>query len=185
MYVMQCFLRDRISASDDSKINTISIIPFPRIGRTNCKHLPAGLPCLAKVHRDWNTIEETLSQDMSILSTWLKQWRLKLSEAKTVSATFHLNNQEAKRELSVNIRGRRLTYQRTPWSEARQNTEVPSRLKLRRRAIGGNIRKVRPIAYLQPKLCCTWQLETSRETEMFEIRHGVEHDASLFIHFIF
>ena len=51
---------------------------------------------------------------MSILSTWLKQWRLKLSEAKTVSVTFHLNNREPKRELNVNISGRRLTYQRTP-----------------------------------------------------------------------
>ena len=69
---------------------------------------------LLKVHRDWNTIEETLSQDMSILSNWLKQWRLKLSEAKTVSATFHLNNRETKRELNVNISGRRLTCQRTP-----------------------------------------------------------------------
>ena len=69
---------------------------------------------LLKVHRDWNTIEETLSQDMSILSTWLKQWRLKLSEAKTVSATFQLNNREAKREFNVNISGRRLTCQRTP-----------------------------------------------------------------------
>ena len=69
---------------------------------------------LLKVHRDWNTIEETLTQDMSILSDWLKQWRLKLSEAKTVSATFHLTNREAKRELNVNISGRRLTCQRTP-----------------------------------------------------------------------
>ena len=69
---------------------------------------------LIKVHRDWNTIEETLSQDMYILSTWLKQWRVKLSEAKTVSVMFHLNNREAKRELNVNISGRRLTCQRTP-----------------------------------------------------------------------
>ena len=53
-------------------------------------------------------------RDMSILSTWLKQWRLKLSEAKTVSATFHLNKREAKRELNVNISGRQLTCQRTP-----------------------------------------------------------------------
>ena len=53
---------------------------------------------LLKVHQDWNTIEETITQEMSILLTWLKQWRLKLSEAKTVSSTFHLNNREAKRE---------------------------------------------------------------------------------------
>ena len=69
---------------------------------------------LLKVHQDWNTIEETLTQDMSILSSWLKQWRLKLSEAKTVSSTFHLNNREAKGELNVNISGRRLTCHRTP-----------------------------------------------------------------------
>ena len=76
---------------------------------------------LLKVHQDWNTIEETLTRDMSILSSWLKQWRLILSEAKTVSSTFHLNNREAKRELNVNISGRRLTCHRTPsylaWSE--------------------------------------------------------------------
>ena len=69
---------------------------------------------LLKVHQDGNTIEETLTQDMSILSPWLEQWRLKLSEAKTVSSTFHLNNREAKRELNVNISGRRFTCHRTP-----------------------------------------------------------------------
>ena len=40
--------------------------------------------------------------------------QLKLSGAKTVSSTFHLNNREAKRELHVNISGRRLTCHRTP-----------------------------------------------------------------------
>ena len=69
--------------------------------------MPTTLPC-------WNTIEETLTQDMSILSFWLNQWRVKLSEVKTVSSTFHLNNREAKRELNVNISGRRLTCLRTP-----------------------------------------------------------------------
>ena len=69
---------------------------------------------LLKVHQDWNTIAVTLTHDMSILSSWLKQWRLKLSEAKTVSSTFHLNNREAKRELNVNISGRRHTCHRTP-----------------------------------------------------------------------
>ena len=69
---------------------------------------------LLKVHQDGNTIEETLTQDMSILSSWLKQWRLKLSETKTVSSTFHLNKREVKRELNVNISGRRLACRRTP-----------------------------------------------------------------------
>ena len=60
---------------------------------------------LAIVHpaRKWETLEGTLSQDMSTLSAYLQKWRLKLSETKTVSAAFHLNNREAKRELNVNI----------------------------------------------------------------------------------
>ena len=69
---------------------------------------------LLKVHQEWNTIEETLTQDMSILSSWLKQWRPQLSEAKTVSSPFHLNNREAKRELNLHISGRRLTCHKTP-----------------------------------------------------------------------
>ena len=69
---------------------------------------------LLKVHQEWNTIEETLTQDVSILSYWLNQWRPKLSEAKTVSPTFHLNNREAKRELNLHISGRRLTCHKTP-----------------------------------------------------------------------
>jgi len=32
----------------------------------------------------------------------LQTWKLKLSTTKTVSAAFHLNNKEAKRELKVN-----------------------------------------------------------------------------------
>ena len=44
-------------------------------------------------------MEGTLSQDMSTLSAYLQTWRLKLSHTKTVTAAFHLNNREAKREL--------------------------------------------------------------------------------------
>ena len=38
---------------------------------------------------------------MSTLSAYLQTWRLKLSHTKTVTAAFHLNNREAKRELKV------------------------------------------------------------------------------------
>ena len=62
---------------------------------------------LVKVHQDWNTNEDTLTRDMTIISLWLKQWLLKLIGVKTVSSTFHLNNQEAQWELNVNISGRR------------------------------------------------------------------------------
>ena len=54
-------------------------------------------------HREWKKIESTLSQDMSTLALYLRQWQLKLSEGKTVSTVFHLNNKEAKRDLGVYI----------------------------------------------------------------------------------
>ena len=50
---------------------------------------------------NWKDLKGTLSQDMSTLSAYLQTWRLKLSHTKTVTAAFHLNNREAKRELKV------------------------------------------------------------------------------------
>ena len=46
-------------------------------------------------------MEDTLSQDMITLSAYFQVLRLKLSYTKTVTAAFHLNNREAKRELNV------------------------------------------------------------------------------------
>ena len=51
--------------------------------------------------RDWKAVEETLGRNMTTLSGYLHTWRLKLSNAKTVTAAFHLNNREAKRALNV------------------------------------------------------------------------------------
>ena len=58
---------------------------------------------LALLHSsgNWKDLERTFSQDMSTLSAYLQTWRLKLSHTKTVTAAFHLNNREAKRELKV------------------------------------------------------------------------------------
>ena len=50
---------------------------------------------------NWKELEGTLSQDMATLLAYLQTWRLKLSHTKTVTAVFHLNNREAKRELKV------------------------------------------------------------------------------------
>ena len=63
---------------------------------------------LALLHSsgNWKDLEGTLSQDMSTLSAYLQTWRLKLSHTKTVTAAFHLNNREAKRELKVYNNGR-------------------------------------------------------------------------------
>ena len=42
-------------------------------------------------HSSWETIESGLTADMGILSTYLKNWRIKLSVAKTMSSASHLN----------------------------------------------------------------------------------------------
>ena len=62
----------------------------------------------------WKDLERTLSQDMSTLLSYLQTWRLKLSHTKTVTAAFHLNNREAKRELKVYNNGRLLLFCSNP-----------------------------------------------------------------------
>ena len=71
---------------------------------------------LALLHSSgkWKDLEGTLSQDMSTLSAYLQTWRLKLNHTKTVTAAFHLNNREAKRELKVYNNGRLLPFCPTP-----------------------------------------------------------------------
>ena len=67
---------------------------------------------LALLHssENWKNLEGTLSQDMSTLSAYLQTWRLKLSHTKTMTAAFHLNNQEAKHELKVYNNNRLLPF---------------------------------------------------------------------------
>ena len=67
---------------------------------------------LALLHSsgNWKDLEGTLSQDMSTLSSYLQTWKLKLSHTKTVTAAFHLNNQEAKPELKVYNNDRLLPF---------------------------------------------------------------------------
>ena len=71
---------------------------------------------LAMLHsfENWKDLEGTLSQDMSTLSAYLQTWRLKLSHTKTVTAAFHLNNRETKRELKVYNNGRLLSFRPIP-----------------------------------------------------------------------
>ena len=67
---------------------------------------------LALLHSsgNWKDLEGTLSQDISTLSAYLQTWRWKLSHTKTVTAAFHLNNREAKRELKVYNNDRLLLF---------------------------------------------------------------------------
>ena len=68
---------------------------------TSQKYVYADDLALLYASRDWKAVENTLSQDMTTLSAYLQTWKLKLSNTNTVTAAFHLNNREAKRELNV------------------------------------------------------------------------------------
>ena len=48
------------------------------------------------------------------LSVYLQTWKLKLSHTNTVTAAFHLNNQQTKRELKVYNHNRLLPFCSTP-----------------------------------------------------------------------
>ena len=71
---------------------------------------------LALLHssENWKDFEGTLSQDMSTLSAYLQNWRLKLSHTKIMTTAFHLNDREAKRELKVYNNDRLLPFSPTP-----------------------------------------------------------------------
>jgi len=67
---------------------------------------------LAIMHADgdWHVVEGALTKDMATLGEYPQTWKLKLSTTKTVSSVFHLNNEEAKRELKVNINNETLPF---------------------------------------------------------------------------
>ena len=62
----------------------------------------------------WKEMEEGPHKDMIILVDYLRKWRLQLSIGKPVSAAYHLNNREAKRELDVFVDNKRLVFQQAP-----------------------------------------------------------------------
>ena len=77
---------------------------------------------------DWLAVEGALSKDMATLGEYLQTWKLKLRTTKTVSAVFHLNNKEAKRELKVNFQQRNpafLLQAQIPRSNVGQVAHVP------------------------------------------------------------
>jgi len=67
---------------------------------------------LAIMHADgdWQAVEGTLIKDTATLGEYLQNWKINLSTTKKVSAVFHLNNKEAKRELKVNFNNKTLPF---------------------------------------------------------------------------
>ena len=70
-----------------------------------------------------------LTKDMATLGEYFQTWKLKLSTTETVSAVFHLNNKEAKRELKVNFNNETLPF----WSEPKYLRVTLDRLLTYRR----------------------------------------------------
>lgn len=81
---------------------------------TSRKYVYADDIAILYSHPKWKTVETTLSSDMDALSSYLSQWRLKLSEAKTTTAAFHLNNKEAGRQLRIKVNNQALPFSKVP-----------------------------------------------------------------------
>ena len=67
---------------------------------------------LAILHHanNWLALDESLTQNMATLSSYLYISKIKLSTTKTLSATFHLYNKEARRELNVFVNRQALPF---------------------------------------------------------------------------
>ena len=59
---------------------------------------------------DWQAVEGVLTKYMATVGEYLQTWKPKLSITKMVSAAFHLNNKEAKRELKVKYNNETLPF---------------------------------------------------------------------------
>ena len=59
---------------------------------------------------DWQAVEGVLTKDIATIGKYLQTWKLKLTTTKTVSTAFHLNNNEAKRELKVKYKNETLPF---------------------------------------------------------------------------
>jgi len=59
---------------------------------------------------DWQAVEGVLTKDIATIGKYLQTWKLKLTTTKTVSTAFHLNNNEAKRELKVKYNNETLPF---------------------------------------------------------------------------
>jgi len=59
---------------------------------------------------DWQAVAGELTKDMATVGEFPQTWKLKPSTTKTVSAAFHLNNKEAKREMKVSFNNETLPY---------------------------------------------------------------------------
>jgi len=80
---------------------------------------------------DWQTVQGALTKDLATVGEYLQTWKLKLNITKTVSAAFHLNNKEAKRDLKVNFNNETLPFRSEPkYIEVKLNRSLTYRRHL-------------------------------------------------------
>ena len=70
---------------------------------------------------DWAALEETILQDMAILLTYFRKWKLKPSTDKTVFGFLHFHSREANCCLNVTTKGRTI-------SQCTESTYLPAKL---------------------------------------------------------
>ena len=106
-----------------------NIYIYDLLSKTSRKYAYADDLAILYSSGDWKVLKRTLSEDMTTLSAYLQTWRLKLSHARTMTAAFHLNNRQAKRELKVKNNGKILPFlpsAEQSWCETGQNAHESS-----------------------------------------------------------
>jgi len=106
---------------------------------------------LAIMHADGDgqAVEGVLSKDMATIDEYLQTWKLKLSTTKTVSAAFHLNNKEAKRELKVSCNNEILPFFPEPkylWIKLDRSLTYRRHLESHRKKLTSRVLLVRRLA---------------------------------------
>ena len=69
---------------------------------------------LAHQSKEWKEIEEVLSKDTTRLKEYFDKWYLRMNTTKSVSASFHLNNKEARKELNIFVEHTKLPADHNP-----------------------------------------------------------------------
>ncbi|KAJ8369623.1 hypothetical protein SKAU_G00096510 [Synaphobranchus kaupii] len=70
--------------------------------------------CLATQAPDFESLEQVLTEDIEKVVQYCKTWRLKPSQAKTVSSVFHLQNAKAAKEQNILLSGLKLKHAPNP-----------------------------------------------------------------------
>ncbi len=76
----------------------------------SCKFIYTDDNCIGTQHRTFDEVENVLNKDMDLMVNFLSRWRLQPSATKTVSSIFRLHNAQAKRELSIFLKGQRIKH---------------------------------------------------------------------------